>query len=416
MPFRDVRANGKENILIFTGNLAKNGITSSLGNLINALDLEERNYFLTFDTRPVAKNKLWLKSLPDGISYLPRMGKRTLTFFEKIISRLYHKKMIPFRLFDHYLGSAYASNFSRFYGAINFDAIVQFNGYDYKVIYEFSKYPTRSVIFVHNNMVQEAEVRGNQRLDLLRYAYNAYDRVALVSEDMFEPTEEIAGNRDRLTVVTNQFDYLRVKEMSTLEPAFDADTRSNLSLDGVLSLMEGNTSFITIGRFSPEKQHMKLIAAFNRYWESHRESCLVIVGGVDRAGMYRKTCEFAASLPSSENIAIVKSLSNPYALLKRADGFILSSKYEGLGLVILEALALGVPVASTNVCGPRGFLSRYGGLLVKDSEDGIYDALTLLGDGAVPVVDVDFDEYNALGLEAFEAAISTDSRSSSRES
>lgn len=415
LPFEDIRPNGKDNVLIYTGNLAKNGITSSLGNLLASLDLEARNYFLTFDARAVAKNKSWLKGLPPEVSYLPRMGKRNMTLLEKLVSTLYQKKLVPFCIFDSVLESAYACSFARFYGSMAFDVVIQFNGYDYKVIYEFSKYPSRTVIFVHSNMLKEAETRGNQRLDLLRYAYNSYDCVAVVSDDLLESTECIAKSGNKLAVVTNQFDYRRVEEMSQFEPFFDPDTVSNYSLDEALRLVDENVSFFTIGRFSPEKQHAKLIASFDTYWRNHKNSCLVIVGGVDRAGMYEKTCEYAASLPSSGNIVIIKSLSNPYAWLKLADGFILSSKYEGLGLVLLEAIALGIPVASTDVCGCRGFLGKYGGMLVEDSEEGIYEALVALGDKKAPLVDVDFDDYNRRGLHAFERAISGEFVSSNRE-
>ena len=59
------------------------------------------------------------------------------------------------------------------------------------------------------------------------------------------------------------------------------------------------------------------------------------------------------------------------SILKKCDLFILSSLYEGLGLVILEADTLGVPVISTDVEGPKGFMEEHGGFLVPNNEDGI---------------------------------------------
>lgn len=405
LPFDMFESNERENVVIYAGNLAKNGITSSLHNLLNSLDLEKRNYFLTFETKSVSKNRGWLKNLPDGVSYLPRMGKRNLTLFEKIVAWLYQKKKIPFALFDACLTRAYEFDFRRTYGFVEFDSAIQFNGYDYKIIYAFSKYPARRVIFVHNNMIKEAEVKGNQRLDLLRHAYNSYDKVAVVSQDLIEPTREIAGNDERIVVVTNQFDYLRVLEMAKADLAFDPDTVSSCSLDELKNMTEGRVVLVTIGRFSPEKQHLKLIKAFDRYWKENNDACLIIVGGVDRNGLYAKTCELAASLPSAGNIAVIKSMSNPYSLLRLADGFVLPSMYEGLGLVLLEADALGIPVASTDVCGPRGLLSVHGGVLVDDTEDGIYEALVALGGGFAPCLGVDFEDYNRRGLESFEAVL-----------
>lgn len=68
-------------------------------------------------------------------------------------------------------------------------------------------------------------------------------------------------------------------------------------------------------------------------------------------------------------------MKNPMPILKKCDLFILSSIYEGLGLVMLEADSLGIPVFSTDVHGPSNFLKQYGGYLVEDSTEGILQGM-----------------------------------------
>jgi glycosyltransferase involved in cell wall biosynthesis len=68
---------------------------------------------------------------------------------------------------------------------------------------------------------------------------------------------------------------------------------------------------------------------------------------------------------------------NPYPYLKSADIFVMTSDYEGLPLVMCEAMILAKPVVSTAVTGPNELLEggRYG-LLVENTEDAIEKGLS----------------------------------------
>ena len=84
------------------------------------------------------------------------------------------------------------------------------------------------------------------------------------------------------------------------------------------------------------------------------------------------------------------------------DCFILSSFYEGFGLVLAEADILGLSVVSTDVIGPRNFMLKHGGTLVPDSEDGILEGLRMLGENRVKPLNIDYDEYNERAIGEFE--------------
>ena len=104
--------------------------------------------------------------------------------------------------------------------------------------------------------------------------------------------------------------------------------------------------------------------------------------------------QWANESVAGSHIIIIRSLQNPMPILKRCQLFILSSLYEGLGLVLLEADTLGVPVVSCDITGPRGFMKKNGGTLVEDSEEGILHAMNLYDEGKIHCMNVDYRKMN----------------------
>lgn len=81
-----------------------------------------------------------------------------------------------------------------------------------------------------------------------------------------------------------------------------------------------------------------------------------LIGGTGE--LYQKTLELAGQSEAYQHIILILSMRNPMPVLKRCQLFVMSSLYEGLGLVALEADTLGVPVISCDIKGPRRFYAR----------------------------------------------------------
>ena len=114
-----------------------------------------------------------------------------------------------------------------------------------------------------------------------------------------------------------------------------------------------------------------------------------------------EACEYVESLECKNNIILIKTLSNPYSILKKCDYFVLSSFYEGFGIVIAEADILKKPVISTDIVGPRKFIKDNGGCLVENSEKGLESGIQRLLNNEIKVMNVDYEKYNQEALEEF---------------
>lgn len=111
---------------------------------------------------------------------------------------------------------------------------------------------------------------------------------------------------------------------------------------------------------------------------------LVLVGEGD---FREEIVQMARQLGIESHVVMVGFQSNPYPFILSADVFVLSSLHEGFGNVLVEAMALGVPVVSTDCpTGPRTIIEEgVSGLLVKmgDSEDMTRAIRLLLEDKAL---------------------------------
>ena len=255
---------------------------------------------------------------------------------------------------------------------------------------------------MHSDMVQEINVRKNQHPYILKEAYASSDVVAVVTEALINPTQSISGRSDNIQVVSNSHDFRGFQRKAQMPVTLDKDTEVITShpggVEGVLS--QNGYTFITIGRFSPEKGHMRLLDAFDLFCDRYSDAHLIIVGG--HGNLYGATLKRIKRMRNWRNVTVVKSISNPMPILKRCDLFILSSLYEGLGLVLLEADCLGVPSFSTDIIGPRDFLRQHKGHLVPSSTAGILQGMYDFVDGKVHTYDIDYEAYNRNALEEFE--------------
>lgn len=397
--------NKKKNVFLFIDKLDKNGITASAINLLNSIDVKKRNYTVIFRETASENNRHRLKEIPIGCNIMS-LGSFERNIPELIASILYYKCNICWTWVTELLNKFYDRMFIKYYSPYKKEGyFIHFTGYGKDSLHLFLR-ANQNAVFVHNDMERELSKSTIQHRNTLIFCYQNYDIVAGVSKAAVRIAAKIAANIGNYTIVHNCFDHRKTIMNSNFTIHLNEDAEyfngSNKNINEVLS--NSGTKIITIGRFSPEKQHYLLLDAFSLYVEQHQDAQLIIIGGY--GSEYKKTIEYVKKMNCNGKITIIKSIDNPMPILKKCDVFILSSSHEGLPVVLFEADCLHKPIISTDIAGPHELLITYkGGKLVEKTVYGLYNGLLSYDDGNIPLLNIDMNKFNQKCLSEFEAIL-----------
>jgi len=238
---------------------------------------------------------------------------------------------------------------------------------------------TRVVVSEHIDIVSFAETGLLQRSKLVRWGvrmfYPQANNVVAVSE----------GAADRLS----EFSGLKRTDISTVYNGVVDDEKLALSrvpVDNELLNNKDIKVLLAVGRLQPQKDYANLLHSFGLLLEKYRSVSseplphLMVLG----EGELRPELEsLADELGIRQNLSMPGFVDNPFQYLANTDVFILSSEFEGLPTVLIEALACGCSVVSTDCpSGPDEILKsgQFGRLVpIKDSQalaDSLFKTLT----------------------------------------
>ncbi len=177
---------------------------------------------------------------------------------------------------------------------------------------------------------------------------------------------------ERIHVVPNLVDVSRI-ELMTADP-----------LPEWAGAVMAKPTVVGIGRLVLYKGFDVLIRAHGRLRASGLDHHLLILG----EGPYRHELEMLVKdLSLRSSVFMPGFVRNPYPFLKRARVFALASRLEGMPLVLIEAMVLGIPIVATDCeSGPAEVLDggRYGVLVSPGDPLALADGLArLLNDGAL---------------------------------
>lgn len=174
---------------------------------------------------------------------------------------------------------------------------------------------------------------------------------------------------DQLVAVSNGvadgFKQIARRKLSNLitiyNPVFGNEIYS-LAEEPILEKFIGKINLISIGRLTEQKAPLDLLYAFNLLNYVKEDIHLYILG---LGPLKNEMIEFIENKNLKHYVHFLGFQINPFKFLKQADLFVLASIYEGLPTVIIEALALGINVVSTDCpSGPAEILNneQYGWL------------------------------------------------------
>ncbi|WP_240184442.1 glycosyltransferase family 4 protein [Bacillus sp. H1a] len=121
---------------------------------------------------------------------------------------------------------------------------------------------------------------------------------------------------------------------------------------------------IAAGRYAPEKGFDLLIPAFSKVIKKHPDWKLKIFGsGIEEEALREKIFEEKAY----NNIFLMQKTNNIIGEMRNASIYALSSRYESFGMVIIEAMSVGVPCVGFACTGPREVIThKEDGILVEE--------------------------------------------------
>lgn len=214
-----------------------------------------------------------------------------------------------------------------------------------------------------------------------RLSNGLVDHMTIISEAAAERfvRERIVPQR-LLTVIANGVDTER---MRNLPP----DTRTTLRRS--FGVGESDFVWLAVGRFEIAKDYPNLLRAFASVRAREPRAVLVIVG---QGSLQAEAEALAAELGLGDAIRFLGARSDVPAVMHSADGYVMSSAWEGMPMVLLEAAAAGLPIVATAVGG--------NGEVVRDRESGFLvpakDA-EALGKGMLRLMALPEAERRAMG-------------------
>ena len=166
-----------------------------------------------------------------------------------------------------------------------------------------------------------------------------------------------------LTVIANGVDTDR---MRNLPP------EGRAALRGSMSVGDQEFVWLAVGRFEVAKDYPNMLRAFGDVRAREPRAVLVIVG---QGSLQAEAEALTAELGLREAVRFLGARDDVPAVMSAADGYVMSSAWEGMPMVLLEAAAAGLPIVATAV-GGNGEVVRDGesGFLVPARDSGVLRA------------------------------------------
>lgn len=342
----------KKNLIIFFSKLSIGGMEKALVDFIRKSNLR-KNYNITLYVGYVIE-----KSYQDEISKYVNV-----------------KVIWPYKW--NFLGKVYT------YFKMMIDKIRLKNKYDCAICYTHHhkiladmtiNASSNNICFIHNDL---CEVFNAEEL-IKKVKYDRFSKIVCVSNRVKDSFLKKHPNYNGKIVVANNY--------------IDGQSIIEKSKDEVLDIDFSKTTLINIARHQePPKRITRIIEAVKLLKEEKYQFQILLIGdGVD----HQKYIDMVNEYNLNDYIIFAGSVLNPYKYLSKSNALILSSQYEGYGIVLDEARILNVPIITTDVAD-ASYITKDGyGILCENSMDGVYKGIKEFLDKGYQSKGFDYIKFN----------------------
>lgn len=195
---------------------------------------------------------------------------------------------------------------------------------------------------------------------LFEIAFPMFDKIIGISNSVLERFKE-KYNIEKTDVIYNLVNEEEIKEKSNKEKI----------------VFKEKINLISVGRIHNMKGYDRLVHVMNRL---NKEKLLdgVILRIIGDGPDFELVKNLVDGYNLNDKVHLMGRMRNPFSYVKSSDAFLMCSRYEPFGLVVLESMILGVPVISTNVASIKEIMDEKYGMIVENSEEGLYKGIKQL--------------------------------------
>lgn len=297
-------------IAIFSNDLSVGGIQKSLYNLLRNVDYSKYE----IDVYLMKDNNFYQDKLPQEVNiyYLKKHSK-----FHKILPYSINKHLYKYEGQDKH-----------------YDVAIDFDGYQQLTALNALKCNAdKKVMWIHSNWVEKRKYEKNfaVALNFSKGKNKYFDQYVGVSQGVIEPFEKINNIKVKnYEIIPNIIDTSEIFEKAKEDCDLKVDSKKY--------------NFCTLGRVSIQKGFDILLEYINELRKIRKDFHLYLIGDGEEMDNIKSSIE---KLEIQEYVTLLGLQKNPFKYMKLMDGFVLTSRYEGQGMVLWEAKALGLELFMT---------------------------------------------------------------------
>ena len=205
--------------------------------------------------------------------------------------------------------------------------------------------------------------------------YSMYDSTANY-RTLFQ---EIFKNFDKIIAISNGVlkEFTKIYNVSNTEVIYNLIDEEKIIKDSQkekINFSKDKLNLISVGRIHPMKGYDRLIEVLHKLdMDNYLDKVVVRLIGSGPDDELIK--ELIAKYNLQDKVLFLGKKRNPYPYVKNSDCFLMTSRYEPFGLVILEALILKVPVLACKVLSINEIMNEKFGIIVENSFEGLYNGI-----------------------------------------
>lgn len=350
----------KKRMIIYMPKLSVGGMEQSLINFLNMSDFKDKyniDLYLGYCTE-----RKYLDSIPLSIN-INLVCKGKWNIFGKIMATLkmgFRYIKLKIKPYKYDVAICYA--------------------YQHGILSKLARLSSKNnIIFVHGDLEKSRVGKDLKKLKK-KVEFDKFKKVICVSEGAKKSFMNVYPNYiGEVTAINNYIDGEKVLRLST-------EKNLDINKNDVIT-------FINIGRHEEKsKKITRIIESSNKLSNDGYNFRVILIGDGEDHNLYKNLIE---KYNLNDKVLLLGKRVNPYPYLKNSDCLVVSSEYEGYGLVIDEARILNVPIISTNIADSKEIMEEGYGILCENSTEGIYKGMKKYLDTGYKVSQkFDYEKFN----------------------